>query len=247
MMLVERFWTVVSCLLNILTFSPFSQQPGDGAQQLPLLNHDVDLAAEPGPIFPPPGRLRRGFNDNFTCDYRSMLGWVDCSTPDDRGCWLKNRLTGRKLDIYSDYELKKFTPRGIVRHYNLTVAKSPLPINVDGMDFVGGFMFNEHYPGPWIQACWGDTLSITVNVDPKFEMGTSIHWHGIRQWLSMQMDGVPGITQCPIAPGSSFTYTFKAMQYGSSWYHSHYSLQYADGLLGPMVSRAAKSSQYLLT
>ena len=52
----------------------------------------------------------------------------------------------------------------------------------------------------------------------------------------MQMDGVNGLTQCPIAPGDSFNYTWRAMQYGSSWYHSHYSVQYADGAVGPMVS-----------
>jgi len=51
----------------------------------------------------------------------------------------------------------------------------------------------------------------------------------------MHMDGVNGITQCPIAPGSSFTYEWKVMQYGSSWYHSHYSEQYADGAVGPIV------------
>jgi Multicopper oxidase len=26
---------------------------------------------------------------------------------------------------------------------------------------------------------------------------------------------------------------FKSAQYGSTWYHSHFSLQYGDGLLGP--------------
>ena len=51
----------------------------------------------------------------------------------------------------------------------------------------------------------------------------------------MHMDGVNGITQGPIAPGSSFTYNWTVMQYGSSWYHSHYSEEYADGLVGPIV------------
>jgi hypothetical protein len=50
------------------------------------------------------------------------------------------------------------------------------------------------------------------------------------------MDGVNGVTQCPIAPGDYFNYTWRAMQYGSSWYHSHYSVQYADGAVGPIVS-----------
>ena len=29
--------------------------------------------------------------------------------------------------------------------------------------------------------------------------GTGIHWHGIRQNHTVQNDGVPSITQCPIA------------------------------------------------
>lgn len=45
-------------------------------------------------------------------------------------------------------------------------------------------------------------------------------------------DGVPSVGQCPIAPGKSFTYTFNADLYGTTWYHSHYSSQYADGLSG---------------
>jgi hypothetical protein len=42
------------------------------------------------------------------------------------------------------------------------------------------------------------------------------------------MDGIPGVQQCPIPSGKSFTYTFTADLYGTSWYHSHYSAQYAD-------------------
>lgn len=30
-------------------------------------------------------------------------------------------------------------------------------------------------------------------------------------------DGVNGITECPIPPGSSKTYEWRAEQYGSSW------------------------------
>ena len=74
--------------------------------------------------------------------------------------------------------------------------------------------------------------------------GTSVHWHGIRQWLTMHMDGVNGVTQCPIAPGDSFNYTFRALQYGSSWYHSHYSVQYADGAAGPLTLHGPSSAQW---
>lgn len=54
--------------------------------------------------------------------------------------------------------------------------------------------------------------------------------HGIRMLDTNLADGVPGVTQCPIAPGDTFTYEFKAVQYGTTWYHSHYSLQYTDSI-----------------
>jgi FtsP/CotA-like multicopper oxidase with cupredoxin domain len=58
------------------------------------------------------------------------------------------------------------------------------------------------------------------------------------------MDGVNGVTQCPIAPGDYFVYNFTATQYGSSWYHSHYSVQYADGAVGPMTLHGPTSTEW---
>jgi Multicopper oxidase len=94
--------------------------------------------------------------------------------------------------------------------------------------------------------------------------GTSVHWHvstcltnlclgfiesltkfrGIRQNQTMHMDGVNGITQCPIASGDYFVYNFTAGQYGSSWYHSHYSVQYADGAAGPITLHGPTSDNF---
>ena len=58
------------------------------------------------------------------------------------------------------------------------------------------------------------------------------------------MDGVPAISQCPIAPGGSYVYSFKATPYGTSWYHSHYSSQYVDGTWGPIVIYGPTNVQY---
>lgn len=58
------------------------------------------------------------------------------------------------------------------------------------------------------------------------------------------MDGVPGTTQCPIAPGSTFTYRFRADLYGSTWYHSHWSAQYGSGLYGAIVIYGPKNDDY---
>ena len=84
---------------------------------------------------------------------------------------------------------------------------------------------------------------ITIKNNLQFN-GTTIHWHGIRQLESLEMDGVNGVTQCPIAPGESYTYRFRAMQYGTSWYHSHYSLQYGDGMVGPLTIHGPSSANY---
>jgi FtsP/CotA-like multicopper oxidase with cupredoxin domain len=48
----------------------------------------------------------------------------------------------------------------------------------------------------------------------------------------------------PIPPGSSFTYTFRASSYGTTWYHSHFSLQYSNGLIGPLVVNGPSSANW---
>lgn len=122
---------------------------------------------------------------------------------------------------------------GVIRSYHFTIArgyKAP-----DGVR-KSVLLINGQFPGPTIEANWGDTIQVTVNNQISGpEEGTALHWHGLIQKETPWFDGVPSVQQCPIAPGSSFTYSFKADLYGTSWYHSHYSSQYAGGLLGPMI------------
>lgn len=74
--------------------------------------------------------------------------------------------------------------------------------------------------------------------------GSSIHFHGIRQNYTNQMDGVASVTQCPIAPGSSYTYTWRATQYGTSWYHSHFYVQAWDGIFGGIQINGPATANY---
>jgi iron transport multicopper oxidase len=49
-------------------------------------------------------------------------------------------------------------------------------------------------------------------------------------------EGTPFVTQCPIGPGDSFTYTVPlGEQTGTFWYHSQLSVQYVDGFRGPLI------------
>ena len=135
-----------------------------------------------------------------------------------------------------------FADVSFLRQYDMHAEDHP--INADGVfRRGGGKTFNKQYPGPRIEACWGDWLEITVHNHLAYN-GTTLHFHGARQLNAFQYDGVNGITQCPIAPGDKFTYKFRVTQYGTSWYHSHYSLQYADGLAGPMTFYGPSTGNY---
>lgn len=67
---------------------------------------------------------------------------------------------------------------------------------------------------------------------------------GILQKGTNDQDGVPGITECAIAPGSSRTYTMHLEQFGTGWYHSHSLAQYGDGIRGPMLIHGPSTANY---
>ena len=98
-------------------------------------------------------------------------------------------------------------------------------------------------PGPTLEADWGDTIEVTI-VNRLQYNGTSIHWHGLRMVGNNINDGVNGVTECPIPPGSQKTYTFRARQYGTSWYHSHFSAQYGNGVYGTILINGPSSLDY---
>ena len=108
------------------------------------------------------------------------------------------------------------------------------------------FLVNGQLPGPMIEANWGDTVIVhlTNQIPIAALNGTSLHFHGIRQNGTNEMDGTSSITQCPIAPGSSMTYKWTANSYGSSWWHSHYALQTYEGVFGPMVIHGPAAEDY---
>ncbi|KAI1294278.1 hypothetical protein F5Y03DRAFT_387730 [Xylaria venustula] len=94
---------------------------------------------------------------------------------------------------------------------------------------------NGQSPGPLVEANTGDTIRVRVN-NLMTNWSTSIHWHGIDQRNTTWMDGVVGVSQCGIPPGHSFTYEFRVDgQRGTFWWHAHSSVQYSDGLYGPLV------------
>ena len=94
--------------------------------------------------------------------------------------------------------------------------------------------FNGRVPGPVIRARQGERLRVVVA--NQLAETTSVHWHGVR--VPNAMDGVPGLTQAPIAAGGgTFTYEFALPDAGTFWYHPHSrSYEQVDrGLHGALV------------
>ncbi|KAK6956681.1 hypothetical protein Daesc_001960 [Daldinia eschscholtzii] len=109
---------------------------------------------------------------------------------------------------------------------------------------------NGTIPGPTLFADWGDTVvvhvtnSMTTSNNGTYSKTTPIHFHGIRQNYTNENDGVVSITQCPTAPGDTRTYTWRATQYGTTWYHSHFALQAWEGVAGAIIINGPATANY---
>ncbi len=120
------------------------------------------------------------------------------------------------------------------REMNMTIDEMTIAVAPDLNYKV--FAFNRQVPGPLIHVKEGDDL--IVHVTNNTSMAHTIHWHGLHQMGSWRMDGVPGITQEPIKPGTTFTYKFNADRPGTLWYHCHVNVnEHAGirGMWGPLI------------
>ena len=91
-------------------------------------------------------------------------------------------------------------------------------------------------PGPTLRIKRGEDLRVRVVND--LAEPTSVHWHGVR--LPNAMDGVPGLTQAPIAPGTSFDDRFRPPDAGTFWYHAHVGAQVDRGLYAALIVEEAQ-------
>ena len=112
--------------------------------------------------------------------------------------------------------------------FDLYVSKKP--IIVDGKSSMAT-LINDSLPAPTLKMQEGDT--VTIRVHNQMNESTSIHWHGLL--VPFEMDGVPGISFDGIPANSTFTYTFKLVQSGTYWYHSHTGFQEQTGMRGAIV------------
>ena len=122
-------------------------------------------------------------------------------------------------------------PGGGVRTFDLTAAPSRIELR-PGLA-VQAWAYNGTVPGPLLRVEEGDL--VRVHLHNRLAVGTTIHWHGLA--VPNGQDGVAGLTQDPVPPGGSATYSFVAKGAGTYWYHSHQKASYQvdRGLYGLFI------------
>lgn len=115
-----------------------------------------------------------------------------------------------------------------VVHYDLYVKDTI--VNYAGKE-KRAIAVNGQIPMPTLEFTEGDIAEIVVH--NQLKESTAIHWHGL--FLPNKEDGIPYLTQKPILPGESLTYSFPIVQTGTHWYHSHEGLQEQLGMYGSFI------------
>jgi len=120
-----------------------------------------------------------------------------------------------------------------VREFTLVAASKRLPLVGVPYPDTDVWSYNASVPGPEIRVRQGELLRILV--DNELAQATTVHWHGVR--VPNAMDGVPYLTQKPIAAGEKFVYEFEVPDAGTYWYHPHHhsAEQVGRGLSGALI------------
>jgi FtsP/CotA-like multicopper oxidase with cupredoxin domain len=110
---------------------------------------------------------------------------------------------------------------------------APAEVAAAGQGSLAVWAYDATVPGPLLRHPRGAELD--VELDNALPDPTTIHWHGVR--LPNPMDGVPHLTQPPVAPGERFLYRFALPDSGTYWYHPHLGTpeQVGRGLAGVLV------------
>ncbi|KAG4906394.1 hypothetical protein JHK84_054904 [Glycine max] len=94
-----------------------------------------------------------------------------------------------------------------------------------------GILINGQFPGPEINSTSNN--NVVINVFNNLDEPLLFTWHGVQHRKNSWQDGTLGV-QCPIAPGTNYTYHFQVVkdQIGTYFYYPTTGLQRAIGGFG---------------
>ena len=143
---------------------------------------------------------------------------------------------GRSYYINDDGKLEYLPPKGGTgpEQYGCSETNCSQANTVDSKTYRTFIGINGRFPGPTLIVYQSQTVVVHV-INMLLSEVTTIHWHGVEQRGTYWMDGAGTVSQCPIVPGTSFTYIFNVSTAGTFWYHSHSGAQKSEGLFGALV------------
>jgi FtsP/CotA-like multicopper oxidase with cupredoxin domain len=137
---------------------------------------------------------------------------------------------GRVPVLTPDVPDLPFEMDGPVKVFRLRAE--PLKRKIAPFKTIDVWGYNGSCPGPTIQVNEGDRVRVFFeNALPE---STSLHWHGLE--VPVEQDGVPWISQKPVAPGETYVYEFTVHQEGTFFYHAHSAMQEMIGLIGLFIA-----------
>jgi FtsP/CotA-like multicopper oxidase with cupredoxin domain len=126
---------------------------------------------------------------------------------------------------------------GSVKVFHL--VGEPVKRKIAPFKTIDAWGYNGSCPGPTIQVQQGDRVRVVF--ENRLPESTSLHWHGLE--IPIEQDGVPYISQKPVAPGEKYVYEFTVHQEGTFFYHAHSGMQEMMGQIGFFVAHPEKDYQ----
>jgi FtsP/CotA-like multicopper oxidase with cupredoxin domain len=163
---------------------------------------------------------RRSFLQDAALLGAGLFGWSRQATTATTSTGGKHAKTPARLSATPKPPVPVITPDvpdlpfemdGTVKVFRLKAE--PLKRKIAPFKTIDAWGYNGSCPGPTIQINQGDRVRIIVeNALPE---STSMHWHGLE--VPIEQDGVPYVSQKPIAPGETYTYEFTVNQEGTGY------------------------------
>lgn len=117
---------------------------------------------------------------------------------------------------------------GVMREFRLEAVAGQ--VDLGGL-VVPTWTYGGAVPGTPIRIRAGEVVRATLT--NRLPNHTTIHWHGVA--LRNDADGVPDVTQPPVAAGEAYVYEFTAAHPGTFWFHPHAGVQLDRGLYAPLI------------
>lgn len=173
--------------------------------QIYLINHFISTSSASPPIDLHSPRSRHYLYEK---DKRQSVGSFRSSQCPIMALSLSNFLYA--ICAFSLFSLSK--TETVTFNWNVTWVTA----NPDGMFNRRTMGINGQWPIPVVNITKGDRVVVNLYNDLG-DQSTSLHFHGLFQNGTTEMDGPVGVSQCGVPPGGSFTYNFTVDQPGTYW------------------------------